>query len=617
MGMSMNLHLLSLPTWFAQLLIAIFFASGFVSFYQKLWWEAFRKEGLSEQRKIAFRVALMVLSFGVAICLHLVGYEVHLNGVLFHNLGLFILAFPLLDQRISRGEYALRVVGLLIAWSLHHVGYFGQFQFWLSLVLLGLVIAVIYIYSKRIRYSVLLSIGTFTIIALVFWISLPNITAGSYSSMLIAWQAVLMYMAMACVATVFWIQEHNQEEHTAEMTQLANYDTLTNTKTYSLYQRDISAMFDAAKANGEALTLVAIDIDHFKQINDHYGHLAGNAILLGIANTLDEVLHKYGDDHQVYRTGGEEFNILFPQMTPPEVLPVVQECWRTVRSTRFNYENFDVRATLSIGVTALRAEDRSIDSLYKRADDNLYQSKRNGRDAITVEGETRDADTGKPVYATYTFFTQRIVDLDSANGATMSNELLLRCYDYEHDRWVTPPHFDISVEMQIDLMKQIMPHIASPRLSLNLTNPQFLDSRTVGLLSDYMRTPGSPETLIVELTSLPALDKVKQAAPLYQAAGIKIFIDDVGSDNQFDELEPLLPFVNGMKYAIQNMRASSDTDNLDQRLDFWTRVARQYNLMFVVEGIESTKDIQFAHDKYHARYLQGYYFDRPELPRLA
>lgn len=616
-GTNFELKVMSLPMWITQLLVAAFFAAGFVSFYQFLWNQAFNKSDVAKGAKIALRVGMVALTFGVAFGLHAMSYELPVNGMMFHNLSLFILVFPLLDQQITPGEYTLRAAGLVIIWLWRYIGHFYELRFYLAAVVLLLIIVLMRVFSRRIRYNMLLSVATFVVVALAYWLSLPVSPAGLSVNLQVTGQAVVMFAAMAWIATAFWIQQHRVTTHTEELTQLADYDTLTNTKTYSLYKHDIALLFEAAKESGDPLTLVAMDIDHFKQVNDHYGHLAGNAILMGIANSLDEVLHKYGDEHQVYRIGGEEFNIIFPGKTPGEVMPIVRECWRTVRNTRFKYENYDVRTTLSIGVTALRPDDRNANIFYERADENLYQSKRNGRDAITVEGETRNAETGKPVYATYTFFTQRIVDVDSADETTMSNELLLRCYDYEHDRWVRPPHFDISVEMQIDLMKQIVPHIAEPRLSLNLTNKQFLDPRTVGLLSDYMATAGSPEKLIVELPSLPNLAKVKELVPGYQASGIKVFIDDVGSDNQFDELEPLLPYVDGMKYAIQNMRANDDTGNLEQRLAFWTRVARQYNLMLVVEGIESTRDIEFAHGKFGARYLQGYYFDRPELPRLT
>lgn len=616
MSMKMNLHLLSLPMWLTQGMIAIFFACGFITYYQNVWRRAFVLNQDRPRKQVLYRILLAVMAVGVGGALHLMGYEVLTTAMMFHNLGLFLLVLSLLDQQINLGEYLVRVAALVIIWTMHHAGHFDRPQFLISLFLLALALVFIRRFSSTIRFTPLISMAVFAYIAMSFWLLLPDISAGVHVTTPIAWEAIGMQVAMATVATNFWIAQHRNAEHTDELAQLANYDMLTNAKTYSTYERDLSTRFAAARSKGAPLTLAALDIDHFKQINDEYGHLAGNAVLMGVATTLAKILERDHHDAQIYRTGGEEFNILFPGQTPAEVLKLVRDCWRTIRISRFSYEDADIKVTISIGVTAMQPDD-DIESLYKRADDNLYQSKHNGRDVITVEGQTQNASTGKPVYATYTYFTQQIVDAATADMPVASHELLLRRYDYEHDRWVVPDRFDVSAQTQVGMIRDILPKLAPKRLNVNLSLEQFGSMRTAAAFSELMHSADAPEALAIELPQMPQIETLKQMTPRYHAAGITIYIDDVGSDNHYDEVQGVLDYFDGMKYAVQNLRRTgSGTRNIDERLAFWAQVAQQHHLRFIIEGIESKADVEWAQSQFGARYLQGYYFDRPELPRL-
>ena len=616
MSMKMNLHLLSLPMWLTQGMIAIFFACGFITYYQNIWRHGFVLNQDQPRKRVLYRILLAAMAIGVGGALHLMGYQVLSTAMMFHNLGLFLLVLSLLDQEINLGEYLVRVAALIIIWAMHHAGHFDRPQFIVSLVLLAVALVFIRRFSSTIRFTPIISMAVFAYIAMSFWLLLPDISAGVHVTTPIAWEAIGMQVAMAIVATNFWIAQHRSAEHTDELAQLANYDMLTNAKTYSTYERDLVARLAEARTQGAPLTLAALDIDHFKQINDEYGHLAGNAVLMGVATTLGTILARDHHGAQIYRTGGEEFNILFPGQTPAEVLKIVRDCWHTIRISRFSYEDFDIKVTISIGVTALQPDD-DIESLYKRADDNLYQSKHNGRDVITIEGQTQNARTGKPVYATYTYFTQQIVDASAPGMPVVSNELLLRRYDYEHDRWIVPERFDVSAQTQVGMIRDILPKLKPQRLNVNLSLEQFASDKTAAAFSELMQSADAPETLAIELPQMPQIETLKAMAPRYHAADIAIYIDDVGSDNHYDEVQSVLDYFDGMKYAVQNMRrADNGTRNMDQRLAFWAQVAQEHHLRFIIEGIESKADVEWAQQQFGARYLQGYYFDRPELPRL-
>lgn len=617
LNMVLRLDVQSAPIWIAQLLIAIFFMSGFISYYQAVYQYAFVRQQTPRTRQIGARILLMVMSLGTGTILHLMGYLVHNNSLMFHNIGLFLLIFPLLDAAITHWELLVRLAGLLSVWLMHHSMHYDRPQFWVSLVLLAVGVVVLRKYPQQIRDNAWASLGMFLYWALIFWTLLPPYASHPQNAVWITVQAVVMFLGMAAAATLFWIQQYNEDANNEKMRQLANYDQLTNAKTYSLYQHDVTNMFNQARTEHQPLTLVSLDIDHFKQINDHYGHLAGNAILIGVASKLGDVLLKYGNNHQIYRTGGEEFNIVFYGQTPDDVLPIITECWETIRKHRITYNDYEVTITISMGMTAMKDSDRSIDDTYKRADDNLYLSKHAGRDTITVEGETIHSDTEHDLIATYTFFTQginHVTDLD--HTARYRNELLLRMYDHEHDRWVLPELFDISVETQISLMQKALANSRVHRLTINLTSAQFIDQSVATALTRFSQNEPTLKDLIVEITEVPDMVTTRNITAIYRAGGIKIYIDDVGSDNSYELVQHLLPYVDGVKFAMQNLRETNDTLMMRERIQFWTDIAVKNHLDFILEGVENAEEIKYAHDELDIVYFQGYYFDKPQLPSM-
>lgn len=614
--MVLQLDAQSAPIWFAQLLISIFFISGFIRYYQSLYQYAFNDHS-HPTYPVGARTLLMVMSLGTAFILHFMGYMVHSNALMFHNVGLFLLIFPLLDASINKLELLIRLAGAVSVWFMHHNMHFDRPQFVISLILLAFGVILMRKYPRQIRDNIWASLALFAYIAIIFWALLPPYAEHPQDAIWITVQAVTMFLGMAGAASLLWIRQYTEDANNARMKQLANYDQLTNAKTYSLYQHDVTHMFNEARENNQPLTLVSLDIDHFKQINDHYGHLAGNAILISVASKLGDVLSKYGRNHQIYRTGGEEFNVVFYGQTPTDIRPIIVECWDTIRKNKFTYQDFDVTITISLGVTTMRTTDHSIDDTYKRADDNLYLSKHAGRDTITIEGETMHNDAQHELVATYTFFTQAIMhvtDLDHTNRHR--SELLLRMYDHEHDRWVLPELFDISVETQIDLMRKALANSPTRRLAINLTNAQFIDQSVALALTQFCNSEDGPDELTVEITDVPDMVTTRNITAIYRAGGIRIDIDDVGSDNSFELVQHLLPYVDGVKFAMQNLRRNNDEAMLQERIRFWADVAQEHGLTFILEGVENAAEVTFAHDTLGIDLFQGYYFDKPQLPSL-
>jgi len=183
------------------------------------------------------------------------------------------------------------------------------------------------------------------------------------------------------------VKERTQELQATQeqLTLLANKDSLTN-----LYNRryfnDISqTLFNLAQRNKDGLSLLMMDIDRFKIVNDTYGHLVGDIVLKELAHTL---LKTTRNSDVVIRFGGEEFLILLPHTHLNGAVKISKKIRDEIKKTKIHIENkIDkiVKFTVSIGVTECYCDDdKEIDTIVHRADEAMYEAKHNGRDKIII-----------------------------------------------------------------------------------------------------------------------------------------------------------------------------------------------------------------------------------------
>ena len=169
-------------------------------------------------------------------------------------------------------------------------------------------------------------------------------------------------------------------------TQLASL-VLTDPLTGCLNRRgfDQALARELARADraGSEVSLLALDLDHFKLVNDTYGHLAGDAVLFEAGALM---LHSARAGDVVARTGGEEFSILLPDTGAGGAFQLASRICDTFRAHDFVIGDQPVRLTISVGIVtgAASAGDSDPDALKRRADEALYTAKRSGRDRVRV-----------------------------------------------------------------------------------------------------------------------------------------------------------------------------------------------------------------------------------------
>ncbi|MDZ7344326.1 MAG: GGDEF domain-containing protein, partial [candidate division KSB1 bacterium] len=133
---------------------------------------------------------------------------------------------------------------------------------------------------------------------------------------------------------------------------------------------------------GTPFSIMIIDLDDFKAINDCYGHLTGDRILKIVANTI--VYSLRGVD-MIGRYGGEEFVVILPETGLGGAITAGENLLKNIRQARLRTDDLDIGITASIGVAAVSRDHENLEDLLQRADMALYSAKRQGKDRLIVE----------------------------------------------------------------------------------------------------------------------------------------------------------------------------------------------------------------------------------------
>ena len=158
--------------------------------------------------------------------------------------------------------------------------------------------------------------------------------------------------------------------------------TESDPATGCLNRRGFARALEEVSSMGGDAALLAIDLDHFKQVNDTYGHNVGDAILASVAATLCDVTGHHG---VVARLGGEEFAVLLTGADAEQAGVLAEHMLSRVREDRLPHVAPGARVTMSVGIAAERvASERDGAALRARADEALYVAKRGGRDRVLL-----------------------------------------------------------------------------------------------------------------------------------------------------------------------------------------------------------------------------------------
>lgn len=213
------------------------------------------------------------------------------------------------------------------------------------------------------------------------WVLVVEQTA---TDVLAEFRSTLRLNLLICaIVTILVVLLHRRTVHFFhdKLANLALQDSLTGIGNRRAFAFNFEQMTSQAKRHSEPLSLLLIDIDHFKQINDRFGHLAGDRVL---QMTVQKIQDRLRGEDALCRWGGEEFIVLLKGAKLSVAAQVAEQIRAAVAACRFADTDPDVRITVSLGVAQYRPADNEA-MLVARVDRALYQAKQQGRNRVELE----------------------------------------------------------------------------------------------------------------------------------------------------------------------------------------------------------------------------------------
>jgi diguanylate cyclase (GGDEF)-like protein len=173
----------------------------------------------------------------------------------------------------------------------------------------------------------------------------------------------------------------NLEATNARLRQQAATDWLTGVANRRHFIWHANREIARATREGTPLSLLCLDLDYFKNVNDTHGHQAGDEVLKHVAATLEKYLRP---SDLLARTGGEEFQVLLPGAVAEEAREIAERCRSAIHYLRVRFRNKVLNVTVSIGCAQLGQDGSDMDSLIHAGDQRLYEAKEHGRDQVAI-----------------------------------------------------------------------------------------------------------------------------------------------------------------------------------------------------------------------------------------
>ena len=169
-------------------------------------------------------------------------------------------------------------------------------------------------------------------------------------------------------------------ELNAELERLSETDILTGLTSRGAFDLTLTRAIEGTQSNAGLASLMILDVDYFKSINDSHGHLAGDNVLCQLADLIRE---QAGDDQFPARIGGEEFAIILHSQSLQDAACKAEKLRQQIEHDKFLYQGQELRVTVSIGVAQVSSDDDNA-SFFQRADLALYSAKNSGRNSVWI-----------------------------------------------------------------------------------------------------------------------------------------------------------------------------------------------------------------------------------------
>lgn len=414
----------------------------------------------------------------------------------------------------------------------------------------------------------------------------------------------------------------------------ASHDALTDLPNRRELEAELAHWMSTARLGVSRHTLLYLDLDHFKLINETAGHSAGDRVVREIADRLRTTMPEKA---VLARTGGDEFAVLLPYSTQTDALDLGESLLRAINALRFEHDSRSYALSASVGISVIDAETIDANTVLAEADTACYIAKRHGggrcqtyseRDAAVrqafVDGNWASRIQQALDNGDVMLYGQRILMADGSG--LPSYEVLIRVRDSEGvihrplafltgaerfglservDRWV--------VEKALATVARHLSAQAAPRFeytAINLTAHSASDPAFADFLFDALerhRVP--PSRLRFEITegmALRSFGTARRMVSRLRQIGCRVMLDDFGSGfTSFDYLREMK--VDGLKIDMTYTNRLAE-DPLNQTIvESICRIGKALGLEIVAEGVEEASTLETLR-RLGADYVQGHLF---------
>lgn len=175
----------------------------------------------------------------------------------------------------------------------------------------------------------------------------------------------------------------------SQLQALALLDPLTGLQNRRLLERQIQRQINQAQQKGKSFSLLMLDLDHFKALNDRYGHGAGDEALVQCAWQLRKATR---ENDLLFRAGGEEFLVLMPNVGSAQAMAVAKHILESFQNLKISYRSDQISLTASIGVTSFGpGMNLTVENILRKTDESLYLAKKSGRNQIASFSDLQES----------------------------------------------------------------------------------------------------------------------------------------------------------------------------------------------------------------------------------
>ena len=433
------------------------------------------------------------------------------------------------------------------------------------------------------------------------------------------------------VATYTDITERKQTE--ARMRHLAVHDVLTSLPNRTLFLDRLRQALLSARRFQRGVTVLFVDLDRFKDINDHFGHDVGDLMIQEMGQRLSRIIR---DSDTAARLGGDEFAIIQTDVQNIEDTIVLAQRIIDELCQPFDCRGIRLHSTASVGITLFPEDGENPEQLVKNADMAMYAAKAEGRNNYrfflpsmhervkerkTIEEDLRNALEHDQLELYYQ------PKIDCRTERVVGAEALVRWH--HPDRGLIMPGEFISVAEECGLINrlgawvlekackqtQIWRDTTLPglRIAVNLSPAQFQDAELVSSVTRIVKDTAMPEgTLELEITESILMNNPEKAVSTLKelkALGVMIAIDDFGTG--YSSLNYLKRFPVSSIKIDQSFVNDIHVDMDDKAIvDAVIGLGHSLNLEVVAEGVEEVEQLNYLREK-GCDFIQGYLYSKP------